>query len=409
MKNVLYFMWLSLLLQACQDDTASTSVHFEEIPTPASAGGEPNLFVTADGQAFLSWVAYTSDTTDALYFAEWKNGSWGKGQPIAEGNDWFVNWADFPSLIASPRENGHLVAHWLQVSAAGTYDYDVHIAQSNDGGASWSPSFIPHTDGIAAEHGFVSLLPLPNGRVLATWLDGRNTKGSHDGDGSHGHGGAMNLRTAEFDGAGELFEEAELDARVCDCCQTDAALSSDGPIVVYRDRSKAEIRDISVIRKVDGLWSEPQTIHADKWEIKGCPVNGPAIAASGRSVAIAWYTAPENQPQVNLVFSEDGGATFSEPVRVDDGAPVGRVDVVLMDDGKAVVSWLEEVEAGGEIRIATISPQGKMGESITVTTTGVSRQSGFPIMEKLQDRLLFAWTSVEGTEATVRSMLMTLP
>lgn len=329
---------------------------------------------------------------------------------IAQGNDWFVNWADFPSLVVSSQAPGHLAAHWLQQSAAGTYDYDVHIAQSTDGGTSWSSSFIPHTDGIAAEHGFVSMLPMPNGRIFAAWLDGRNSKGTHDAEDEdeHGHGGAMTLRTAEFDRDGQLFEETELDARVCDCCQTDAALSADGPIVVYRDRSEEEVRDIALIRKEKGQWQEPQIINADKWEIKGCPVNGPAIAAQGRTVAIAWYTAAENQPRVQLVFSVDGGKSFTAPIPVDDGAPVGRADVVLKDEKTAVVSWLEEVEEGGEIRLAEINPEGKLGESITATTTGVSRQSGFPVMEKLGKQLLLAWTSVEGAESTVRSILIDL-
>lgn len=402
---------LSILLNACRTDTGSAESElpgFAEIPTPAGAGGEPNLYVTADGQAYLSWVGYENDTTDVLYFTKWNNGKWGEAIKIAQGNDWFANWADFPSLVVSSQVPGHLAAHWLQKSAAGTYDYDVRIAQSLDGGASWSSSFIPHTDGIAAEHGFVSMLPLPNGRIFAAWLDGRNSKGTHDAGGEHGHGGAMTLRTAEFDSSGQLFEEAELDARVCDCCQTDAALTANGPILVYRDRSEKEVRDIAVIRKENGQWQKPQIINADQWEIKGCPVNGPAIAARGQSVAIVWYTAAENQPRVQLVFSGDGGKSFSTPIAVDDGTPVGRVDVVLKDEKTAIVSWLEEVEEGGEIRLAEINPDGKLGESITATNTGVSRQSGFPVMEKLGKQLLLAWTSVEGAESTVRSMLIDL-
>jgi hypothetical protein len=252
------------------------------------------------------------------------------------------------------------------------------------------------------------MLPMPNGRIFAAWLDGRNSKGGHDAGGEHGHGGAMTLRTAEFDSSGQLFEEAELDARVCDCCQTDAAMTAEGPVVIYRDRSEEEIRDIAVTRKVNGQWQAPQTIHTDQWEIKGCPVNGPAIAAQGQSIAIAWYTAAQNQPRVQLVFSEDGGKSFSAPIPVDDGAPIGRVDVVLKDEKTAIVSWLEEVEEGGEIRLAEISSEGKSGDSITATTTGVSRQSGFPILEQMGGQLLLAWTSVEGTESTVRTMLITL-
>ncbi|MDX1407284.1 MAG: hypothetical protein R3330_04100, partial [Saprospiraceae bacterium] len=172
-----------------------------------------------------------------------KGDSWSPRREIARGSDWFVNWADFPSVVAFS-DGRSLAAHWLQKSASGTYDYDVRISVSKDMGETWSGSFIPHTDGIPAEHGFVSMIPADSNRILAIWLDGRHMQA---GEG-HGHrhgGGAMTLRAAEFDVDGNLFAEAELDSMVCECCQTDAAMTSTGPIVVYRNRSDQEIRDIS--------------------------------------------------------------------------------------------------------------------------------------------------------------------
>lgn len=382
---------------------------FTEIPSPAGAGGEPNLFVSADGQAYLSWIGYPNDSTDVLYFSKLESGQWGQAKKIAEGTNWFVNWADFPSLAVFHGQADHLAAHWLQMSAEGTYDYDVRIAQTSDGGKSWGAAFIPHSDGIAAEHGFVTLLPLENGRMLAVWLDGRNSKGhgNHDA-GGHGHGGAMTLRSAEFDTSGQLYTETELDERVCDCCQTDAVLTDSGPIVIYRDRSEDDIRDISMVKYKNGAWTKPRPIYSDNWEIKGCPVNGPAIAAQGQSVAIAWYTAANNQPRVKVILSSDGGDSFTEPFVIDDGSPLGRVDVVWSGEKTAIVSWLEELPDGGEIRLAKVTAEGKTGDSMIATKTGVSRQSGFPILERRGEEFLLVWTSVEGAESTVRSMSITL-
>jgi len=271
----------------------------------------------------LSWVEYLNDTTDALVFSKLENEKWSTPKTIATGSDWFVNWADFPSLVAYEDEGKTLAAHWLQKRAEGTYDYDVHIAQSKDGGDTWSSSFIPHRDSIAAEHGFVSMLPTSDNKIFATWLDGRNTKGEGHEEDSHGHGhhGAMTLRTAVFDENGKLSEEAELDNRICDCCQTSAAMTDDGVIVAYRDRSEKEIRDISIVRKVNGKWTTPKPVFNDNWLIAGCPVNGPALAANGKNVAIAWFTMSEEKPQVKVAFSDDSGANFSEPIRIDEGNP----------------------------------------------------------------------------------------
>ncbi len=409
MKKLILLLGVLSTLVACQPSPASIESHptFTAIPSPAKEGGESNLVVTEDGTVYLSWLSYLNDSTDVLLFSTLNENKWTAPLEIARGTDWFVNWADFPSMAVFQGSDKHLAAHWLQKSAAGVYDYDVRIALSNDGGENWAPSFIPHTDGIPAEHGFVSLLSLQNERIFAVWLDGRNTKSEEattNSEHSHGHRGAMTLRTAEFDRNGQLFEEAELDHRICDCCQTDAALTPTGPIVVYRDRSPEEIRDIYVVRKVNGQWTTPKAVAKDQWEIAGCPVNGPAIATSGQQVAVAWFTGAEGKSQVKMAFSDDMGETFAQPILIDDGQPLGRVDIVFTGQGEALVSWIEQVGESGEVRLARVAAAGKVGESISVTPIGISRQSGFPILKKYKGKYLLAWTS--GAETTSVSTMM---
>ncbi|MCB9352367.1 MAG: hypothetical protein H6573_33500 [Lewinellaceae bacterium] len=410
MKYFKYLTVLAVLACSCQNNSekwASAKLIFTEIPTPCQDGEAPNLFVSGDGQVYLTWVEFLNDTTDALLFSKLENGQWGKAATIAQGDDWFVNWADFPSLSA----NGNwLAAHWLQKSTDSTYDYDVRISQSKNGGQ-WGPSFIPHSDSMAAEHGFVTMFPISEKRMFATWLDGRNTKAgsqssvsSSQSDNGHGHGGgAMTLRTAEFDRDGNLFEESELDNRICDCCQTDAVLASQGPVVVYRDRSEHEIRDIGIVRKVNGEWTNPHLIHADNWEISGCPVNGPAVAANGDLLAVAWFTSAGGKGVVKVAFSGDAGATFSELVQVDDGNPSGRVDVEFLDNENVLVTWLENTENAAEIRAAITSEKGKEGESMTLVQTSPARSSGFPVLAKNKDHFLLAWTAVDSISTTVKT------
>ena len=342
-------------------------------------------------------------------FSTLENENWTAPKTIATGSDWFVNWADFPSLVSSGKDGKYLAAHWLQKSANGSYDYDVQISQSKDGGQNWNPSFIPHRDSIAAEHGFVSMLPLSTEKIFATWLDGRNTKGEGHEDDSHGHGtsGAMTLRTAVFDKNGNLSEEAELDNRICDCCQTAAVKTKEGIIVAYRDRSEKEIRDISVVRKVNGNWTTPKSVSNDNWHIAGCPVNGPALDANGKHVALAWFTMSEEKPQVKMAFSNDNGANFGTPIRIDEGNPLGRVDVVMISKNEALISWLEQKEEGAAIKVVQVNEEGGVGEHITITESKTSRQSGFPRMVKNGNKIIFAWTHVD--EATnVKTAIMDL-
>jgi hypothetical protein len=358
-----------------------------EIASPAGPGsGQSRLAVGPDGRVYLSWIERAGDNRFSLRFSVKEGDRWSLPQTIAEGANWFVNWADFPSLIALP--DGSLAAHWLVKSGPGTYAYDVHMARSFDGGKTWERPFVPHRDGRQTEHGFVSMFAASDGLLGAVWLDGREMKGHESG---HGHGN-MTLRYVAIRRDGSMTGEAALDAKVCECCQTSAAMTAAGPVVVYRDRSDQEIRDISIIRWQAGKWSEPQTVHRDGWQINGCPVNGPAVAASDKRVAVAWFTGANNKPRVHLAFSADAGQSFGEPVTIDDGSPVGRVGVVLLPDGSAVVSWLEKLTGGGEVRVRRVEPGGKLGRSITVAPSGTARSSGFPQMVRSGDQLIFAWT-----------------
>ena len=373
------------------------------LSTPAAPGSRyPNLASRPDGSAMLSWIAPATDGAHALQYSTWTGDGWTAPMTVSTGAGWFVNWADFASVI--PFENGLWAAHWLEQRPDNVYSYDVRIAVSRDDGRSWSTPMSPHDDGTPTEHGFVSMIGTGDG-MTAVWLDGRNTGGG-DHEATHGSaGGAMTLRTAGIDKLGRIRGgEAELDARVCDCCQTDVASSSEGLIVAYRDRDEGEIRDISVVRATDGGWSAPSRVHRDDWRITACPVNGPAIAAHGRTVAVAWFTAPD-QPRIRLAFSDDAGRSFAPPLEIAAGRVAGRVDLLLLDDQRAVVSWLADGAQGAEIRAQLWTRSDAVGSPITVAAATVDRGAGFPRMTRSGNALLFAWTDVAATPAVHTSIV----
>jgi hypothetical protein len=289
-------------------------------------------------------------------------------------------------------------AHWLVKQPGGPYAYDVVMAVSTDAGASWSGDISLHADGTATEHGFVSLFPWADG-VGALWLDGRET-GAPDG--------AMTLRAAVVGADGGVRQPAQVDGRVCDCCPTAVAIAATGPVAVYRDRSAEEIRDIAVVRAVHGVWQPPARVADDGWQISGCPVNGPAIAARGDRVVVAWFTAAGQQARVRAAFSADSGASFGAPVDVAAGDVSGQVAVVLDGNGHAFVSWLEGsvrlAETGAmELRVSRVTPEAGAGPSHPIAHTGAGRPAGVPQMLLDDGQLLFAWTDTLEETLRVRS------
>ena len=222
----------------------------------------------------------------------------------------------------------------------------------------------------------------------------------------------MTLRTAVLRPDGSMTGEALLDDRVCDCCTTASARTSEGPVVVYRDRSEAEIRDIAIVRHTATGWSVGQRVHEDGWRITGCPVNGPAVIAKDQTVIVAWFTmGADEEARVHLARSRNGGRDFGEPLTFDRGSALGRVDLAWDESGPkthALLSWMARDGDGAQLRLARLAGDGALLETRNVIRLPGSRGNGFPRLLATGDgRALFTWT--EGTPEGSRVRVASLP
>jgi hypothetical protein len=211
----------------------------------------------------------------------------------------------------------------------------------------------------------------------------------------------MTLRYAEVDASLRIANESMVDARVCECCGTGMIMTARGPLVAYRDRGHDELRDITLVRLLKGKWSEPKAVHNDGWRVPGCPVNGPQLDSRGQLATIAWFTAPNNQPRVNVAFSKDGGATFGKPVRVDKANATGRVDVLQLGDGSALVTWIEGSATAASIMVRRVRPDGRMEAPRELGAVTAARASGFPRGALAGNSAYFAWTDPQTKQIRV--------
>ena len=354
-----------------------------EFERPAGSG-EPHLSVGIGGRAVLTWIEPAGGTS-AVRLAVRDGDGWSAPRTVRHTDQLFVNWADFPSSVEMP--DGTIAVHWLEKVAEGPYAYHVLLAFSSDGGVTWSEPLRAHDDASPTEHGFVSMVPWRDGAAL-TWLDGRDMVV----DPVSGVRGAMSVRFRTVEPDGHLGPEVLLDDRTCECCQTALARVGDGLVAAYRDRSESEVRDIAVVRGAGERWTEPSPMSTDGWEIPGCPVNGPQLSGAERALASAWYTGVDGTPRVYVAFSEDGGATFAARIRIDEGLPLGRVDIERLDDGSVVAVWLEASDDAPRLLARRVWPDGSMEAPQLISQTVGERASGFPRMVRLADELLIAWT-----------------
>ena len=375
----------------------SKDVVVKEIPfLHENSNAQPSL-VSGEGSLSLSWISSNEGKKSTLNFSQFKEGKWINTQTMATGSDWFVNWADFPAHAIN--EN-LILSSYLKKSDSGTYTYDVILSLQKLSGEKVKEDFLLHTDGVKAEHGFVSIIPNHNQGFFITWLDGRNTV-DKDLDGYHK---PMTIRFAEITNKGDIIDESELDSATCDCCQTSIAVTNKGPVVVYRDRSDKEVRDIYITRKINGIWGVPTPIHNDGWEINGCPVNGPKVASNSNNLAISWFTVSNEKPTVNLSFSKSNGASFGTPIKINDVDAIGRVDVAFLNPQEVLVSYIEGDDVGTYLRIKKVSIDGKVSAPITISKIDGGRNSGVPQLEILDNEAFIVWTVFEGKKNQLKTV-----
>ncbi|HVU24104.1 MAG TPA: exo-alpha-sialidase [Opitutus sp.] len=395
----------------------------------ASPAGADSLGATlATGPDHTLYLSWTEPTTQgrAVKFSRLDRATkqWSAARTIVEAADLERSSANAPHLVA--QANGRLTAVWSVTNpaapAAGSpaaHDHGEHAAhmhnddarhamyrQSADGGATWNaPQPLTRESEATA---FPSLAVLPDGRVLAAWLDGR---------GKQAPGDSQKLYARILGAAGP---DTLVDPRVCECCQTTLTVFPDGSVLLaYRGRTDEEIRDIMATRFSDERWEAPQRLSRDRWKINACPINGPQLDSDGPRVSAAWFTAADNEPRVLVSSSPSAGDLYTMPARVDLGHALGRVDTLILRDGAQLVSWLEgpgddpSQPAGLYLRRyasfgATLAP------ALITPSALKSLVGGFPRMALLKDyddtaaQLVIAFTR-DGDTSQVETLLVTLP
>ena len=391
MKRSIIFL-LFLTISAC----TSREIVIEKMPfLDENNNAQPSL-VSSVGSLSLSWISSDDNEKSSLNFSQFKDGKWFKPHTITRGSDWFINWADFPTHAI----NGNLIlSSYLKKSTSGEYNYDIILNLQKLNGEKIKENFILHTDGTNSEHGFVSIASNNNKGFYVSWLDGRNTIEK----GIESQHKPMTIRFAEVTNDGDVINETELDSATCDCCQTSITATNNGPVVVYRDRSKKEVRDIYITRKINGVWEAPSAVHNDGWIINGCPVNGPKVASNLNNLAVSWFTVSNGRPIVNLSFSKSNGEYFDTPLKINDLDAIGRVDIVFLNEKNVLVSYIEGDDNGTFLRIKKVSIDGKVSAPITISEIDGGRNTGVPQLEKFNDEIFIVWTVFENERNQLKS------
>jgi hypothetical protein len=285
-----------------------------------------------DGSTVLTWLEPENDKTAALRYSFWRGGNWSAPATIVTAQLFSRHPSESPGVIALSKTN--LITYWSQKppnEKIPTQEVDVYFAVSTDRGEHWTTPTIANVAGTGEESSYPSGAPVDPTHGALIWLDGANWRKEK----------RVTLMSRFVQSDGTMTEATVIDPDTCTCCPTSMVKTDSGLLAAYRGHTSENIRDISLLKHVDGRWSQPSIVHADNWHFQGCPVNGPHLDVDGAAAALIWFSAPRDEPAVKVAFSDSGNSKFGAPVRIDEGNVIGRAQVVLLPGRTALAFWVE--------------------------------------------------------------------
>ena len=385
-----------------------------------SVNATPSI-AASGGVVAVAWGATPSNAPTDVYLSISRDDGHTFGKPVrvSDAQSRAALSGEQPPRVAFVAQRGldpAIVVVWTSKAASGTR---LMMSRSNDGGRTFArPVVVPGTD-APGNRGWEDVAIDSNGEALAVWLDHR------DAASAAGHAGhMMHQPGAHAEAPAEGVEHAQLSklffgrldapgarpiaAGVCYCCKTALTTGPDGAIyAAWRHVYPGNLRDIAFAMSRDAgrTFSEPLRVSEDKWELDGCPENGPAIAVDAASrIHVVWptlITESGNETLALFYASSRDGRVFSPRVRVPTSGPAYHAEIALSSGGALTIAWDEAIKGGRRVRFArgALSADG----GITFAPLSIRRDSlgSYPAISAARDGVVAAWTAPSGSGSQI--------
>jgi hypothetical protein len=365
----------------------------------------------------IAWAASSESAGTNVYAAVSRDAGASFGSPVrvnAIEKQASVN-GEQPPRIAFVAGSGapSIVVVWTAKAGSGTA---LLSARSSDGGRSFGASApVPGSD-AAGNRGWESIaVDSATGRVYAVWLDHRDTAAQAGGaHAAHQHGAAAPSGASSGDGAeraqrSQLFVGsvgAGLPARgiargVCYCCKTAVITAPDGALyLAWRHVYAGNQRDIAVATSRDRgrSFSDPVRVSEDRWQLDGCPENGPSLAVGNQGrVFVLWPTLvkePGGETLRLFLSSTADGRRFAARAQLPTAGAAYHPQLVTAADGTLVAAW-DEVVSGAprRVRLARGRPGDGGQTQFEAIDLGSDTEGSYPALALTPDHLVIAWTA----------------
>ncbi|MHA3772423.1 sialidase family protein [Verrucomicrobiota bacterium sgz303538] len=234
----------------------------EIVPSEFHGAMQPQVAIAPAGSVH---VVFGKD--GSIFHTVSANGSLSFSKPVQIGS--------LPKLALGMRRGPRVAAtdHRICVAAISHEEGNLYTWTSDDAGATWSKPMQINSVAKSAREGLHAMAGDGKGFVILTWLDMRNA-GMELWSATSRDGGATW-------GANTLVYKSP-DGHICECCHPSVAISPQGEVAVMWRNWVDGSRDMYLATSKDGgaTFSTAQKLGEGTWQLKGCPMDGGAVAYS---------------------------------------------------------------------------------------------------------------------------------
>ena len=387
------------------------------IDTPVQHGmnsADPALAVDpGTGDVLMTWVAGDTARYDLFFARSHDTGAtWTDPVRIAGGgNEVKPHGQASPRLVAA---NGVVVVVWpsnIVVEGRRFPASHMRFSRSTDGGRTWSAPVTLNDDTTSAlaGHTFHGAAFVPPSTIAVAWLDSRSDASAapmsddmhhaeHDGDAT------VYMTTSKDLGATWAAQNTKLWGDACPCCRVSLAARPDGQIVAaWRSHLPGDVRD-PVVALIGDTVTQPARVSNDNWVFAGCPHTGPGLqVGDDGTTRAAWYSVTDGRS--GIFYSETDGESleFREPVEIVRAGALPTGHPVVAANGRNTFVAYDVGPAGKqELLVARVA-----GGSAKSTVLEGSAGADHPQIIVLEDgRAVVAWAEKRGKKSEARLALV---
>lgn len=379
-----------------------------------------NPSVTARGEfVAVSWSAAASGAMD-VFLAVSRDGGRRFGAPVQ------VN-----TVAGQARVSGEMPPRVALVPRTGAKDPDVVVvwtvktgndwqllqARSTDGGAHFGAATTVTGSEAPGARGWQAVDVDAQGKVHVLWLDHRDAAAAPM---THQHdANAPKPDPTERAKLSRLYyatlggSARSVTSSVCYCCKTALVHEGAWTFAAWRQVYPGSIRDIAFSATRDGgrTFTAPVKISDDRWQIDGCPDNGPTLAVDAKQqVHAVWPTveAGSDASALVLFYARSSNATtakaptFTPRRKLPTAGLASHPSVVMGPGDRPLIVWDEVVE--GQRRLAAASLVGDRFAPLTIPGSGARF---YPAVAAVPGGAVVAWVQQGERGSSISAVRIT--